>query len=298
MNNTLMMAFAKGQESKEVSIKRYIGVAPVFVKAVNPTKTELEKLYGITLDNDPTYFGDSTMPDGSKVPQVRIDFIVATNPEKSNGIELTSKVSFFIENTIRTNSQNTKVQMVNKYGEFFWLTMQEAEAGAVSTSNVIYSTLGMRRAYRGEEALTEFLKNFLVIPNSTYLDQNTKQWLPIKNLSEAEAQLGYINNYFKGDFSELKDIIGSQPTNQIKICFGIKTTDDNKQYQDVFTRKTLRLRVNDYSKLDAEIQSAKENGAYSKTEFSIEPIHEYQVEATTFTQQEPTAVPQQPDWYK
>ena len=42
------MAFAKGTESKDGNkVVRYIGVAPVFVLAVNPNKAELEKLYKI-----------------------------------------------------------------------------------------------------------------------------------------------------------------------------------------------------------------------------------------------------------
>ena len=44
--NKLFMAFATGKESTESNgVKRYIGVAPVFVLAVNPSKAELEKLY-------------------------------------------------------------------------------------------------------------------------------------------------------------------------------------------------------------------------------------------------------------
>ena len=54
--NYMFMAFAKGKESVEAApVKRYIGVAPVTVLAVNPTKAELEKIYGITLDNTPEY---------------------------------------------------------------------------------------------------------------------------------------------------------------------------------------------------------------------------------------------------
>ena len=41
----VFMAFATGQESKEGgSVKRYIGVAPVFILGVNPSKEELEEL--------------------------------------------------------------------------------------------------------------------------------------------------------------------------------------------------------------------------------------------------------------
>ena len=44
--NYMFMAFAKGKESVEAApVKRYIGVAPVTVLAVNPTKAELEKIF-------------------------------------------------------------------------------------------------------------------------------------------------------------------------------------------------------------------------------------------------------------
>ena len=267
MYKVLFMAFAKGQESKEAIIRRYIGVAPVHILAVNPSKAELEKIYGTQLDKEPEYVGKTTI-NGVEYPQVRVDFLVKTNPEKTEGIELISKVSFFLAKTPWISTSGEKVQMINRFGETFWITKEEAEKGEVTTSKIIYSPEGMRMAYRGEADLTDFLKNFLVISSPRYLDRNTGEWKPIKNLAEAEAQLGKVDDYFRGDVSEIREIISSQPTNQVKLCFGVRTTDDNKLYQDVFIRKSLRLRVTDYSKLDEEIQTAKANGAYPNTSFS------------------------------
>ena len=57
--NFAFMAFASGKESTEGNaVKRYTGVAPVFVLAVNPNKAELEKLYNTQLENDPEYLGE------------------------------------------------------------------------------------------------------------------------------------------------------------------------------------------------------------------------------------------------
>ena len=57
-NNSIFMAFAKGNESTEAApIKRYIGVAPVTVLAVNPDKATLEQLYNTTLEKAPEYVG-------------------------------------------------------------------------------------------------------------------------------------------------------------------------------------------------------------------------------------------------
>ena len=50
-NYNVFFAFGKAVESKESTpVKRYVGIAPVKVLAVNPTKAELEKLYNTTLD--------------------------------------------------------------------------------------------------------------------------------------------------------------------------------------------------------------------------------------------------------
>ena len=92
------MAFSKGTESKEGNVvKRYTGVAPVFVLAANPNKAELEKLYNTQLENDPEYLSEVEVgEDKHKVQSVRLDFIIKTDAEKCGGIEFTTKVYFFI----------------------------------------------------------------------------------------------------------------------------------------------------------------------------------------------------------
>lgn len=285
----VFMAFAKGQESKEaVGIKRYIGVAPVQIVAVNPTKTELEKLYGTEV-TAPEYRGKNKIGE-EEFENIRLDFFVKTVPEKEGDAELLSKITFFLTNTPEYNKDKTKARVINKYGEDAWLPIDNIKAGTTPDNMTWFNTSGMRPAYRGEKDLTAFLKNFLVIPNRTYTDKNGER-KNIANLADAEAQLGEVAKYFTGDISEIREIISSQPTNKVKLCFGVRTTDDNKQYQDIFNRMTLRLRTTNYSKLDEEIQNAKNNGAYPNTEFSVEPLHEYVVTPTEFTAPVATEAP-------
>lgn len=285
-HNVTFMAFAKGNESKEVVKKLYIGIAPVFVLAVNPNKTETEKLYDTTLDEEPNYLGETEIgPEGNKVkvPQVRIDFVVKSDPEKCNGIEMKTRVAFFLSKSFRYNKDNTKVEVINKYGETTWLPIAAAKGTAPIPDNMKwYDTSDMRPAYIGEADLTDFIKKYLNIPNKSFTNKKTGETVFIENLADAEARLDKIENYFKGDFTELKNIINLQPNNRIKGMFGVRTTDDNKQYQAVYSQKFLKLNSNDYSKLDEELQNRKANGAYATTEFSIEPLHEYIVTPTDF----------------
>lgn len=295
----VFMAFASGSESKENVRKLYKGIAPVFVRAVNPNKAVLSSFYGVDIEEDPVYMGETEIGNDDnkkKVPQVRIDFLVITNPEKSNGIEMRTKISFFIKKAFRYNRDNTKVQVIDKYGQTAWPTIEEAKVHAIPQYENGPANLDAdyRPAYIGEEDLVGFIKAYLNIPNPSfsYKDKNTGEIVvkTLPNLDDALARLDGIDNYFKGDFKELESILKLQPNNLVKACFGVRTTDENKQYQAVYTQKFLKNVITDYSRLDKDIQDRKAAGSYSTTEFSTEPLHEYNVEPTNFS----TGVSQSP----
>ena len=71
------------------------------------------------------------------------------------------------------------------------------------------------------------------IPSVSYLDKNGNV-VKHPNPSECEARLDNIMKIFDGDFKEIKTILGYQKDNHSKMLFGVKTTDDGKEYQDVF----------------------------------------------------------------
>ena len=107
-------------------------------------------------------------------------------------------------------------------------------------------------------------------------------WVMVDNPEDCEARLEHIEDYFKGNFKELREVIALQPNNRVKVLFGVKTTDDNKQYQAFYNQMFLRNITTDYSKLDADLQERKTAGAYSTTEFIVSDLKEYNIEATNF----------------
>ena len=136
--NISFMAFSAGKESTEGgAIKRYIGVAPVKVLATNPTKAELEALYNTTLEKDVEYIGTQNV-EGKDVPYTRIDFIVRTDAEKCDGIEMTTKVSYFIRKEYRFNGEKTKVQVIDKYGRTAGVTKEQANAHEILDGEDFY----------------------------------------------------------------------------------------------------------------------------------------------------------------
>lgn len=278
-SNKVFMAFGQGKESNEsgAGFAKYIGVGAFNVLAVNPTKEELSKIYGSNIEKDIEYLSKD---EETGADQVRIDFIVASNTEKNNGIDLKTKVAFFLKNAPRMNALGTKVQVINAYGETTWVDLDLAKKGELP-ENQAWFEKPYRPAFIGEDELTSFLKVFLNIPAKSWKDKNGNV-KTIENKSDAEARLEGIANYFKGNVKELKEILKFQPDNLVKMAVGVKTTDDNKEYQAVYTKMFLKNNVKDYSKLDAAIKDSQANGAFKNTTFNVGELKEYTVEATTF----------------
>jgi hypothetical protein len=295
------MAVSRGQKSTEgVARRLYEGVASCFIPAVNPSKAELEQIFERTLDEEPEYLG-SVEVNGNPVTQVRIDFIVHPDPEKyldsqNQPIDTYIHMAIFLRRIYKFGSKTNKYQIIDKYGRTAWATKEEIEKrqipvyqtkdGGTMQANISPDYI---IAYEGLEELTKLIRAYLNIPTVEKWEKGKVVGI-IDNPSDAEVLPDHIEDYFKGDFSELKEIFGYQPNNKVKICFGVRTTEDNKQYQAAYTRMFLKNNISDYSKLDAEIANAKANGGLQTTEFSCTEFHEYQVVPSTFN---PAGAPMQ-----
>lgn len=283
------MAFSKGQESTEgVQIKRYVGVASSYVLAVNPSKEELEKHFGRELENAPVYVSEAEV-NGKKVPQVKIDFLIQADPAKykdaeGSALDLKTRVTFFLRRAGRTSSAG-KWQIIDKYGRTAWATEEEIQQHKVpvyGNGKPANIDSAYRKAYDGEESLIKFLIAYLGIQApATYVNG---EWVTndADKLADSEASLEHIEDYFKGDVSELRSIIALQPNNKVKVCYGVRKADDGREFQTTYTRMFLKNRATNYSKLDEDIQKAKNAGAMPTVEFDTTELHEFVVTPTTF----------------
>ena len=290
------MAISKGNASKEAQeFKRYIGVCPVFVKAVNPNKAEHEKLFNTTLEEAPVYVQDKEDNNGNSYKNVRISLVLQPDVEKI-GFEMPLvTMPLFITNQKQFGANSGKYKVVDKYGRFAWATEEEISAKEIPTySNGKKADVSndYRIAYVGEEDLTNFIRVFLCIPSITKWDNNEKCMVPNTDVKpeECECRLDVesIEKFFKGDFSEIKEILGFQPNNKIKVCLGVRTDmNSGKLFQSVYTKKFMSNASTNYNSLDkalqADIAYASEHGKALNTEYSAEAVHEYSVTPTTFS---------------
>ncbi len=270
------MALGKANQSTEaVEIKRYIGVAPVKVLAVNPDKATLEKYFNTTLENEPVYTGEK---DGVKF--ARIDFLVQTDAEKC-GVDMITRLSFFLRDEKRYNRDKTKIQVIDEYGRTAWASAEEFKEKRIpiySNGSAANITNNYRAIYNGEENLTNFVRTYLNIPNAMKYVNNT--WILIENPSDAECRFDSIADWFNGKFTDIKDINTLMPDNKVKVLFGVRTAENGNQYQDYFNRFFMSNGSSSFDKMKKELTAATTNGAYPNTEFEVCTIKEYTVNET------------------
>lgn len=284
------MAFSKGiATSDNTNFKRYIGVGTVKVVAVCPTAEEIKAIYDRQeVGEEPSYLGEY-----EGVKTARLDFIIQTLPEKNNGIESTNHLHFSLRDEYRFNMAKDKVQVIDKYGRTAWATVNRDIAFNPNDSKQ-FKVLGIpvyangpanldkefRPMYVGEEALENFIRTLLNVPmtrkyvNGEWIEKTGKE------LEDCEAILDNIKDYFKGDFSEIKNVLAYQPNNSVKILFGVKTIADGKMFTDVYTQMFLSPRAKSYDRLKSQLQSDKEAGRYPNTEFEVCDLKEYNPTAT------------------
>lgn len=284
---------ARGNESTEArEFKRYIGVAPVFIKAINPDKKEHEELFNTTLEEAPKYVETKEDNDGNSYKSARIQLVLEPDTEKI-GFEMPLvPMAIFLQDRPRVGATSGKTQVIDKYGRTAWASEDELASHAIPQYKNGPADIDKdyRPAYVGEEELMEFVKAYLCIPSITVWDNNLKKMVPNTKVKPEECECRFDNlaNLFKGDFSEVKDALGFQPTNKVKVLLGTRTdAESGKLYQVVYTKRFLRNASNSLTSLNKEVQemikNAAENGRILTTEYQVVPVHEYTVKPTTFT---------------
>ena len=277
------LAIGKTQESTEGvegGFKRYVGVGSSFVLGVNPKKEKLDELMGFESQSEPEY-----VKEGENGKEAHIHFIVKTDPEANNGIEITNRLMITMRLAPAYNRDQTKVQVIDNYGNHTWMNTEDAKAGKpalLADGNPNKIDTKYRMACVGECDLVDLLKAYLVVPDAfSYVNG---VWVKKENAEDGKFFLEHIKDYFTGDFSEIQDALALQPTNKVKLLYGVRTNDEGKQYQAIAAKGDLILPNSAGSKaiarLEKNLANTKQNGGYATTDFRVQKLQEYNVEAT------------------
>ena len=304
INSFSFLTIGKTIESTNTEFKRYVGLGQSEILALNPTKKQLEEIYGREVQNEPQYFGTDEQ---TGVKWARLDFIVKTVPEACNGIDITSHATFTIRAEKYANADGSKVRVLDAYGNSLWMNAEDANNHKQPTlsSGGNAKIAQYRIAYKGEPELVDFLRKYLLIPNAfEYVNGSwaLKKMKHINELTKEEAEkddvLVYENHmlaldksdfdsFFKGDVSALWSEIENKKKIKplaVTLLYGIRTNNEGKQYQTVCTGYDTVLYKNPnakaIAKLESDIVRAKQSGLYSNIDYRVQELQEYSVEPT------------------
>lgn len=282
--------------------KKFIGVGSFRVLGVNPNKEEMEKFLGRELSQEPVYLKDMVDTNDNNKPykQLRVTYMIQADLKDHEGKDIKANqfltesfkttITFFLDSRYNFNSDKTKVQGIDKYGRTAWMTVEQAKNHQIPVyaNGPAKIDKDYRPAYRGEAELLNFIKNYLNVAAIDTYNKNTNEWVTNQHPEDCEASLDNIQKYFKGDISELKEHCTLMPTNLVKLLVGVKTNNEGKQFNVVFTKATAKNGSNpfNYFKKEVDADSAYHTDTvYSdEADGTITAIHEYseKVQATDF----------------
>lgn len=277
--STINMALSAGKQTVEGgSFKMYTGITPIGCKCVNPTKDQLTQILGREWTKDMVY----TKTDDQGVQQVNLMFPMEIhNTINGEEVNLTILQTIALWNAPRLKSDGSKFQVVDKWGEFAWVTEEEFNNHITPVSNsgkkLKIDASSWRKAYRGEENLMKFLKPRLNIPNA--FEYKNNEWTLKADTTGCECRLDNIAQYFTGNVSEIQAGLDMMPENQVK---GFLYVDEyeGKQRQAI-AREYVNLASNKYNDLEKEIENINNNKG---TNFTLCELQEYKIESSSFTQ--------------
>jgi len=263
-----MSGFGKAQEVTDGPTRKlYTGAENFKVLVVNPTKEEIEDLYGREIQYTPEYVNTTEVEDGDgkrTVDQIRLDFFLSNDDDS-----ITTKAQFYIAKT-HHKSQTGKIRVINDFGKTAWLEKDHIASKTTPDNMSWYNSSGMKVAYRGEEELISFLSNLLNLPwDLSKLD----------DASDAHARISKEEwaKIFAGDVSLIRSIIEST-NNKVGVVLGVKTKQDGGHVQSMFNRTTLRQYTIHSAKADKfkyvlkDIIEAKAAGAFGNVEFGPDDL--------------------------
>lgn len=202
-------------------ISKYIGFTKVEVKAINPSRKELNKLLGNEdKDDDKEFEYAGEDKEGNK--KVRIAFWLY-----SEDLDKYFPYSFNLTNRIRKSNDESKTQFINSTCDTGWAdskdNLQEWFLNFTNKEKEVLGKKEVKEALAGEEELGNLVKSWL--GRLDWRDTATKVIFDTKAL-------------LKEKFGDLRNEIGGDYDTPFVVLLGVRTdeNDPTKQYQQVHSK--------------------------------------------------------------
>ena len=294
------MAWGAGEESTDNTrnFKYYKGVTPVEIVAFNPDSKKLEEIFGRPQNQEPVYIGTRQWGD-KEIQYANCVFFLKTIKDVC-GVEKILKLRLQVLNTFFTNKENTKCRVVDIFNRTAWIDKELYKSrgipmyknGPAEIDANTYTPL-----YRGVEELNKFLRAYRGVADVKVYDPETGGMKVNPNLNDAMGTIQHPENLFKGDFSEIIELLEDtqkkatehNTTQKVKVMIGIRQGSDGRTYQDVYPEEfekyhaRPRMATGLYRNIAYSLQTAKADGRYADTDYYAGVLQECSIEPTTFT---------------
>lgn len=284
-------------EGTFVEVPKYLGVASIKVVAVNPNNAKLRQ-FGWDIADDaeePKYVIEKTLDDGTKRVRARVRFLAQIQDFENKPV---IALDFYISPEPWMNTDKSKTQVIDQYGRTCWVTREQYKAQAIPeyANGPAKIATPYKAAAKGQEELVKFLMKLLCIAPYETFNRATNKYEVNKN-----PGMLTIDNWkvlCQGNATEIAQYVSLRPDNLIKVVLCLRTTDDNRTYQDFLPdifigNGAIPDNRGVYQSAEKAIQKANEDGRHANYLFSAKTVSQYSI--TPDAEEEEEAAPAKAD---
>jgi len=268
-----------------IDVKKYIGVASIKILAVNPNNETLRK-YGWQIpqtSDEPSYVLQKQTEKGVKTLS-RVRFLVQIQdlPDKP-----VIGLDFWVRPEIWIDKTGKKCKIIDSFGRTAWATKEEVRfktipqyANGPASINSDY-----KGCHPGEEELIAFIRKFLNITPLQIFDKNKNAY--VSTDKPGHSTFDHWADICNGNVTEIIEMINHEPDNLVKVCLGIRFTDDNKSYQTFLNSYFLGngarpdSTTGEYTSVQKAIEKYQAGNTSAVVKFSSKPVREWSVGGAT-----------------
>lgn len=286
-----------GASTQSEGPRKYIGVVPCNVIAINPTKTELDFIYGKPVEREPKYVFEK---DDKTSVLINI-WLKSEKPVGEKKVIFNSLKIWISDGIVLFNDKDgtEKCRIIDDYGECANITSAQYQAGMPPQNSRV--TGNFRPAKRGEETLVSFIKAWLNVEESTKWDSANKKWIPNDPGKVEQAKITYDwERWMTGDVEDLKALVEANEDKVVQVVAGVEKGSDNAYRQAIWDGMFMRswttkfdytqTRIDGWMNGEVKVLVDKDKHEYKKVkrsevyQFTAAWIHEWQLPTATFNQ--------------
>lgn len=269
-------------EGSFLDIPKFVGVASVQVKCVNPNNAKLRANGWSVPDEapEPEYVKTKQDKEGKSYQLTRIRFLVEIQDLKEKPVV---NMDFLCRVERIKGTDSGKYKIIDKYCRTAWATEEDVKARRVPqyTNGPASIATPYRPCHPGEEELITFLFKLLNVTPLNTKNPKTGNWEPVANP-------GYltIDNWTAlcaGDTKEIVSMLSEQPDNCVKVILGVQIDENNRAYQTfiplgyIGNGSTPDRMTGKYERAQTLIDKYMEKRDASRYHFSASPVKEWSV---------------------